>query len=498
MSFSHNDINKKAVYILSIDGEGNFQSDYLPIQIDKNLSESFQKLNLNFQENLANKNLTKLEIYNLNIQLSLEYWENIKKNHPYLLGYRNYCTYISSSYVSPPGISENFEMKFLPFSPDYSDYLRIKINNENWTLLDSIFSAGFFDSYFIEQAYSECNKTSNIKAYSHRRIGWTTYHFELNNIFSIELKTNFGYGYANYFCVVLIFDGIQIIPYSRLIRYFKADFIQLIRNTWDFYITDDSWGLAFDKIRDACNSYNQEGKDSFVKQYFFDELEKFTKKLKDYLYESKFELSENQEGNWIGRNEEKNKTIELNGFELIVFRGEKVSGAVGFVESIKKINKFFPTQNYIEIIIECCQTVLPQLQNSIEDLVPIIGNLENMHQQECENLKKIKIELEKIKPIWENFKHIEKSMLEKLYEENKHKPDVTSIYSKKITELVSQQMIYDYPEMEKILIEYTNFNKEIEDSISLCAHYSSKIYTHKSYLSQISGFKENIESFLAI
>lgn len=494
MSYTENDINQKALYVLSVDSDGKFQTVYLPIQIDTNLSESIRSLRKRIEERIMDKNLNKQEMYNIKMFMILEYWQNIQMNHSYLLGYRNYCSIISSSYISAPGILKDSKIEFLPFSKD-PDLGYIMINN-NLTTIDAIFSASFFNSYFIEQAYNECKNNGNIKAYSHRRLGWESYNFDLNKNFSINIKSNFGYGYANYFCATLVFDGIQIIPYSRLVIYRNANFMQLIRNTWDFHIQDYSWALAFNMVKDACNSYQQDGQNNFVKKYFVDELEKLTKKLSEYLSVNKFELSENQYGNYVDRNEEKKRTIELNGFPLIVFRGEKVSGALGFVESILKISKIMPIQKYIDTIVNCCKTVIPQLNNAINELNIIIKKLEDIYKKECEKKELLEKEYETYKPTWDSYNEIENNKKREVYDNNKENSEVSSIYSKIVIDIVTEQMSIEYPEWENIKNEFSRKRKAFDDQSSKCSNIYTDLYTHESYLSQISKYKEDINSFL--
>lgn len=491
MNFSHNDINKKALYVLREDSNGQFHTEYLPIQIDENLSNSIKKLQEKMQEKIKNEKLSRQEIYNIKTQMILEYWEDIQKNHSYLLGYRDYCNNITGSYVSSPGISTNFKMEFLPFSPD-SDNVRIKKSENDSTMIQYIFSDDFFKSYFIEEAYNECKTDNNIKAYSHRRIGHTTYHFELNNIFSIRIKTNFGYGYANHFLVTLIYDGIQIIPYSRLVVYYKANYMELIRNTWDFYISDDSWELAFDMVRDACNNYQQGGVNNFINRYFTDELEKLTSKLREYLNVNEFELSENEYGYCIDRNK-KTKTVQLNGFPLTIFRGEKIVGAVGFLDSIKKINKILPTQKYIDIIVDCCEKILPQFDRALNELNSIIEKLESIYKQECKERERLETRFKEIEPEMEMYNESEKAIQDEIYESTK---DDKNVDYQKRTNLVVDEMRKKYPDWEKTKETYSNRKKEFKDQETKCSEISSNLYTHKSYFSTISKYKENIESFI--
>ena len=50
MKYSHNDINKNALYVLREDSGGKFSTDYLPIPIDKNLLKSIENLSDSIKE----------------------------------------------------------------------------------------------------------------------------------------------------------------------------------------------------------------------------------------------------------------------------------------------------------------------------------------------------------------------------------------------------------------------------------------------------------------
>jgi len=448
ISYNHEDINKKALYTLSVAENGKFQTEYFAIPTNPSVSASFKNLQSEIQKRIIGTNLSKQEIYNLKTQMILDYWHDLKKNHAYLLGHRNYCSSIDSSYIYSPEILEDFNLEFLPFSED-SDDVRIKKSEKDSTKIEWLFSDAFFESYFIEQAYNESIRNKNIKAYSHRRLGWQSYYFVLNNIFSINIQTNFGYGMSSYFCVTLIYDGIQIIPYSRLVLYRNAGYMQLIRNTWDYYPSDGNWQLAFDMVKDACNCFQSEGQHNFIKEYFIDQLENLTNKLSVYLDINRFQLSENQYGNYICRNEENKQMVELDGFPLIIFRGEKVSGAVGFVESIKRVNKITPTQKYIDIITDCCKKVLPQLNSALEALKPKLEELEKTYKQECEKRDQLEAK----------FKEIE-------------------------------------PQLEKYKEQGELIRKAVIDQTSKCFRIATELHTHYSYFRQITAYKKEIDFYL--
>ena len=127
MNYSDFDINTKALYTLKEDSFGRFHTEFLPIQIDINLDKRLNNLFIEIREVINNRYLSKLDKYNKHVQIIRDFWEDISSNYPQLLGYKNYCESISSSYVDLPGVPVNYKLEFSPF--EVSEYPQIKVSN---------------------------------------------------------------------------------------------------------------------------------------------------------------------------------------------------------------------------------------------------------------------------------------------------------------------------------------------------------------------------------
>jgi hypothetical protein len=472
MDYSHNDINEKALYVLKVNNAGLFTTGYYPVNYAayKRWKERAERVN--------------------NERLLQSFLDDFRASYPDISRYYDYAGDICDSYLSMPCPDAEWIKSASPFS------LRLK---------------QLIHAYFLDKAMGDCIANDAIKAYSHRKIGWESYDFVLDDTFSVTIDTNFGYGSSSYFCVTLIFDGIQITPYSRLVLYRFADSWQLIKHTWEFGIVHEDWGLAFDKVRDACNHYKQERHDSFVKRYFVDELDKLTELLSQYvkvdsdvdsndIYKPiEVKLSENKYGNYISRKEEMNPEPEkMEDFPLIVFRAEKTSGAVGFMESIQKVNKLFPVQKYIDIIKNCCREVLPQLKKAVGDLAPVIDNLKKRYEIECKERDKLKEEYEKCYSKWEEIRdqytEIKSEKREKIFNDN----DGKYLKYSEMIELLLKDMRNEFPEWTKIAEEELPDKKEkYEKQNNKCIDIFNECHKHETYLSTISECQEKIENYLS-
>jgi hypothetical protein len=74
-------------------------------------------------------------------------------------------------------------------------------------------------AYQHEEAYKRIRLDKSILAYSHCINGWSNPLFKLTEKFSVEIKTNFGYGRSSYFYVKIIYDGIELYSLHDIIRY---------------------------------------------------------------------------------------------------------------------------------------------------------------------------------------------------------------------------------------------------------------------------------------
>jgi hypothetical protein len=499
MDYSHNDINKKALYVLKVNNAGLFTTDYYPIDYTAYEQWKEKAENVYDETQIACDKITvtdEAERDAIRCKMIQSFLDDFRASYPDIISkgsMYNYADDISGKYQSMPCPDAEWINSAHPF--------RYRLER-------------LIHAYFLDKAMGDCIANDAIKAHSHRTIGWYTDTFVLDDTFSVTIKTNFGFGSANYFCVTLIFDGIQIIPYSRLVLYRFADFWELIKHTWEFGIVHEDWGLAFDKVRDACNHYHRERHDSFVKRYFVDELDKLTTLLSRYvkvdgdvdsddIYKPiEVKLSENEYGNYISR-ERGMRREKIGGFPLIVFRTEKTSGAAGFMESIQKVNKLFPVQKYIDIIKNCCREVLPQLNKAVGDLATVIDKLEKRYKIECKERDKLKKEYEKCYSKWEEIRDqytkIESEKREKIFNDNDGK---YSKYSEQIDKLLLKDMRKEFP---KLLSKWTKIHKEelpdkkekYENQNAKCDYTFDECNKHKTYLSTISECQEKIENYLS-
>lgn len=240
----------------------------------------------------------------------------------------------------------------------------------------------WFKVFDTEFAYDKAKKVSNMKVYSHRISGWSNPEYSITSNLKQQVKTNFGYGSVSYFYSLLTFKNIQITPFSEWIDYRYSNFSEVIRYTRSFRaripVTDERnrvryyktkientyWFNAMEFTKNAANlSITNERE--FVDKYILTECEILVKGLENFHKESEFEFIDENQVN-VENNEINKYRVDIDGYELIDFRTEKIIGALDFIDKIIEYNSILPTQEYTDRIFSLCKKFVPNVYTALE------------------------------------------------------------------------------------------------------------------------------------
>ena len=214
-------------------------------------------------------------------------------------------------------------------------------------------------AYCLSEKYEECNNDPTIVAYSTRLIGWRCMNFTLNEELSISYDTNFGYGSANYFTAILKYKNIEILPYSMWVHYYNCNAFQILRYTRVYGIANSEWKSALEFGRDVYNSLLNDPS-GFANKWLVGEVESMVDGLISIF---------NNHSSIIAVNESNNTRRQLQTKEeIVLYKGEKMSGALSFIDKIKAIETLnIPMGNYIETILDLNRRMVPELQKVIDE-----------------------------------------------------------------------------------------------------------------------------------
>jgi hypothetical protein len=252
--------------------------------------------------------------------------------------------------------------------------------------------------------------------FSTEDIGWTTYEYPVNKDVVIKVHTNFGYGYVSYFFLNMKYKGVEILPYTAYIYYYNADVVEIMRHTRQYSTYDrDSWNLALNFVVEAAN-LAKDNPSEFINKWVINEIHEMYSGLVNYmnnpdaelekfvqrgLYQIKFENGLwNMSTNVFLGNDEVNYKLYKNEMST-VFKAEKITGALSFLENFKTLTPHFPQiQNYIDGI----NNLNNKLRLEIEEMMENIQSDIDRITKELEAEEKYLIELkDKIRPYTENL-----------------------------------------------------------------------------------------------
>lgn len=276
--------------------------------------------------------------------------------------YYAYCSYLDSSYQgftasNKAAIAElekavarislnkkSAEADYDPLSDITAAKASLKADYKKW-----------FHAFEIHRAYRECNDDGKILSFSHRICGWSDPVYQLTSNFSLELKTNFGYGRSSYFYTKLTYKNVEITPISEWVRYEYAEFMEIVRYSKKHSLIHKAWLEAMEYTKAACNLSRMD-ENAFVEKYIINECKQMVEGLVHALHHKKFELL----NAW-----HQPVFVNKEGHVLMEYRGEKISGALDFIQKILEFEHITAVQNFIVTIKDCNKQLQPMLADEL-------------------------------------------------------------------------------------------------------------------------------------
>ena len=259
----------------------------------------------------------------------------------------------------------------------------------------------FTNAYCYTKKVQELKSDPSVRMYSTEAIGWMTKSFVINEDIKITVDTNFGYGRSSYFLVQLRYKGIDILPFSHFVNYYYADKRDIARYTRRYNECNSSWDYAFEFVE---NVTNKAGSDecNFVNEFIRNEVNEMMSGLRSIsanpsAYMDKMVSSKNLENpsHYLSvRNISDDEIIKFKAYPhemAMVFEAEKISGALLFIESLKKLSQVDDMCNTaIDEIISLAKNLMPRLEHNITSIkkdVEILKKQEEILDTEIKDLE---------------------------------------------------------------------------------------------------------------
>lgn len=251
---------------------------------------------------------------------------------------------------------------------------------------------------------------------------------------SVRVETNFCYGSSTYFSVVVTYKGIELLPYSVWVHYYYARFVHLLKYTRSYIRERNSWHMCMDFLKTFINSAI-DNPENFIHNEVMREVDGLIEGLQRIFslsqedFEKEIKVKERPgDERYIGilsaryANESDENEYAITAHEVsMIYRMEKVSGALRFLDSLRKIKEIYSeVSDAIDKIIAMNQQIYPEVESAIppveneikilkEELAPLNRRLnvcevgyEKLHNKLQKNLLNV-TDSEKIKEIKERF-----------------------------------------------------------------------------------------------
>jgi hypothetical protein len=216
-------------------------------------------------------------------------------------------------------------------------------------------------AYNLSQKYKTLDLDKSVLTYSHRKVGWSNPIRRVDENFTFQAKTNFGYGSPSYFFTVLTYKNINVVPFCEVILYRNAKVAEILSYSSKHNLTNDSWVEAIDYICTASNIYLKD-ESEFVKIYIVDEIKRLTTTLSNVVYD-KIDGIEVVKSGYIFLNRDK-EYIDLKKYshDIIEFKGDRVSESLDFVPILEQMSMYNDFSNEIDCI-ECLSIEILEQMN---------------------------------------------------------------------------------------------------------------------------------------
>lgn len=354
----------------------------------------------------------------------------------------------------------------------------------------------YINAFCYTQTLKLLQKDKSNIIFSRETTGWTQYNHPIGNT-TFQIRGNFGYGGSAYFYVNLNYKGIDLLPYSDIVKYYCVDTIQFMRYTRSYSLDRDSWNVALNFIVETGNLAESD-EVTFIKQWIPNELKQMIEGLERMaenpnLCDKKNKIWENEtpkrvitvrnSDNWS----DKMYTLYPNEFN-IVKQSEKLTTGLQLVQKLKLLLLIYPEvtdaikrietinlrlQPEWERVISKINQDIKTRQQEIDELITKQHQLEPICQDFEEKLNK-KIESE-CKSLYEEISRIKQRIEEFTQNSNSADPDSDSdSMEKEITVLKESQSQKRQEIKEQFNIDNPDFPKINAQLIDLADRLSDK------------------------
>ena len=307
------------------------------------------------------------------------------------------------------------------FETKREEYVEKRMEEYKASLKDSYLSSAkrFIMASDYRSAMIAAKSRPGVRMYSTDTLGWSSFEYRVTDDVTITIGTNFGYGSSSYFHLGLRYKGIDVLPYSFVVRYYHAKMDDIIRYTRRYEVAHESWNLAFDFVEEMAN-LAAEDPDAFVNETIVNEIREMIGGLRVMLEPSNSFMERyiaavgsggrrDYETVWNMDLYDRNKYRVYPEEMGMAVKAEKITGSLDFLGNLTRLSETIPyVKDAIGEIIEMSAALLPQMESMMARLDSEVTRLEERLAVEDAKMEKIRAELkphdEKIDRIYDSRK----------------------------------------------------------------------------------------------
>lgn len=309
------------------------------------------------------------------------------------------------------------------------DYVNQNVLEYEKSLKKSFWSIAerYIQAYDYHKIVSRFSNLPEVRMYSTDMIGWRRFDYKITEDISIVVGTNFGYGSSSYFNLVVYYKGIEIAPYSYIVRYYNVNWMNIYRYTRAYYPRRDNWNTAFQFVESVANMACSDQM-SFVESFIKKEVNEMMSGLRQILYddteylERLINVKNTDLINVWNISAVEKRRYEIYPIEfLLVTKVEKITGALVFLENLNALSSIFnEIESSVTEIKEMAKQVIPEIiqgeEKVDEELSKIRAELAAMQFEYDTYLKAIASHEDVLNGLCENKSVEEQSNLKAEYD----------------------------------------------------------------------------------
>lgn len=321
------------------------------------------------------------------------------------------------------------------------------------------------------------------QAYSSDIHGHENYFSKINDDLQIKIHSNFCYGSSSRLYIIVTYKGIKLSPYSEWVKYYYAQYDEIINYTRSFVCKRSSWQHCFDFVTSFSNKAIKDP-DAFVREEVLYEVNGLISGLEEiFNMNDSFFINElnvshiaEDDDRYIGissarhanKHDQNRYTIKPSECSMI-FRMEKICEALYFLTGLQKLSAIYDeVQIAIDRIIEMNRQIAPEVDKALPPIKPEIEALKRLHR------------------IVEKEWKAKEKQLSRLYEQLNKRLSATYLQPQKND--IEIQFKQTHPLFEKLKVEVEKLSREV-------CELEQKIENRENLKKRLESYQELIKRY---